>query len=120
MKPSLLLRPLAGLAVLVLAGCRTLPDLQPFAASTAQIASSVRGAGKSADADAQALLEAYRDDAREVRKQEGPEQAADLEANVKKLEATAEKLKQAWAANVKMMAAVEGYSTSLAQIWSSR
>ncbi len=116
MKISLLLSPLLGLAGLLLAGCRTLPDLQPFAGSTAQLASSVRGAGKSTSADAQALLEAYRDDARQVRQEEGPAAAADLEATVEKLGGATAKLQAAWGANVKMMEAVEGYSASLAQI----
>lgn len=116
MKTSSYLGPLFGLVGLVLAGCGTVPDLQPFAGSTAQLASSVRGAGKSAIADARSLVEVYRDDARLVRREEGPAAAEALEKSVADLGAATEKLESAWVANVKLMAAVEGYSTSLAQI----
>lgn len=116
MKSSFCLGLLFGLVGLVLTGCGTVPDLQPFAGSTAQLASSVRGAGKSAITDARSLIEAYRDDARQVRREEGPAAAEALEKSVADLGAATEKLEFAWAANVKLMEAVEGYSTSLAQI----
>ena len=119
MKTPSCLGPLFGFVGLVLAGCGTVPDLQPFAGSTAQLASSVRGAGKSAITDARSLVEAYRDDARQVRREDGPAAAEALEKSVADLGLATEQLESAWSANVKLMEAVEGYSTSLAQIASA-
>jgi hypothetical protein len=111
----MLIRLLIGLSCLTLAGCGTVPDLQPFAASTAQISSSVRSVGGLVISDAKMLSDEYRSDAQAARRSDGPE-SEELRASSERLSAAVQNLQTAWGANIRMMEAVEGYSTSLAAI----
>lgn len=117
---------LPGLLGVLLAGCGTIPDLQPFADSTSQVASAVRSSGKLAVTDARTLVTAYAADARDARRVAGEVSDKERPAKVSEaegLEQSASRLKErtgalelSWASNVRMIDAIVAYSDSLASI----
>lgn len=107
-------RPLiAGLlAILAFAGCQSLPDLKPFADSTAQIAASVRGSGECTLTDIQDLKKRYHDDAKNATASNRDQ----LEENAVTATKQANSFETEWNANIKMMNATATYADSIAQI----
>lgn len=116
MKTLILLRIPLVLTLLVCSSCRTLPSLQPFADSTAELSLSVRAAGRATVADAQELAADWDREADRLASDEGDAAAKRIREQAAELTKSAAELDAAWTATSRMMTAVADYSSSLAEI----